>query len=528
MATCTESGLQRHLRRRLLRCVRCSGTAGTGGTASASGPSSGPTGSATQTRRPSERGTSRTSSNRLATAPIGSGRVPTGSTPTRRINRGSGRARGAGLGMGLTTVPSAPVADPRSAVMAVAEVTEEKRFCPAATRPSGARARGSRADRGVLPQVRHAVLVRAQAEAPATWSAGSTRWSAASPTAGSAGSTSPATATSPTAGSCSRACSTPATPTPWRPRSPSGSSSPRWSTRTSSRSTTSSSHRRRRLHRDGVRRRHVAQADPAQGSEQANGGAFDAVPVDRRSPTSSRSCPAFGYLHAQGLLYCDFKPDNVIQIGRRASSSSTSVACAGSTTTSRAIYGTVGYQAPEIAPTGPTVCQRHLHRRPHARGAHRRVPRLPDDVRDRCPPPTTYPVLPALRLALPLAGAGHRAPTPTTGSSPPTSCATSCSACSARSSPSTAASAAAAHSTSSSLFGRADRSPVARSRGRDLPAPAGRPPIHGHLARRRVARRSAGAPARRSSRRPSRRSRSTGQGAAAIDAGDARSAATRS
>ena len=57
---------------------------------------------------------------------------------------------------------------------------------------------------------------------------------------------------------------------------------------------------------------------------------------------------ALGYLHGLGLLYCDFKPDNVIQseeqlklidLGgvRRADDASS------------AIYGTVGYQAPEIA-----------------------------------------------------------------------------------------------------------------------------------------------------------------------------------
>ncbi|HEY8479553.1 MAG TPA: serine/threonine protein kinase, partial [Spirillospora sp.] len=63
---------------------------------------------------------------------------------------------------------------------------------------------------------------------------------------------------------------------------------------------------------------------------------------------------AFDYLHARGLLYCDFKPDNVIQseeqlrlidLGgvRRLDDSE------------GAIYGTVGYQAPEIADEGPSI-----------------------------------------------------------------------------------------------------------------------------------------------------------------------------
>jgi serine/threonine-protein kinase PknG len=63
--------------------------------------------------------------------------------------------------------------------------------------------------------------------------------------------------------------------------------------------------------------------------------------------------PALGYLHSQGLVYCDFKPDNVIQTreqlklidlgGVRPIDDDDS-----------AIYGTVGYQAPEIATEGPS------------------------------------------------------------------------------------------------------------------------------------------------------------------------------
>jgi serine/threonine-protein kinase PknG len=63
---------------------------------------------------------------------------------------------------------------------------------------------------------------------------------------------------------------------------------------------------------------------------------------------------AFGYLHGLGLLFCDFKPDNAIQSeeqlklidlgGVRRIDDAVS-----------AIYGTVGYQAPEVPDVGPSV-----------------------------------------------------------------------------------------------------------------------------------------------------------------------------
>jgi serine/threonine-protein kinase PknG len=64
--------------------------------------------------------------------------------------------------------------------------------------------------------------------------------------------------------------------------------------------------------------------------------------------------PAFGYLHDQGLLYCDFKPDNAIQTddqltlidlgGVRAIDDDDSD-----------LYGTVGYQAPEVPDVGASI-----------------------------------------------------------------------------------------------------------------------------------------------------------------------------
>jgi len=78
------------------------------------------------------------------------------------------------------------------------------------------------------------------------------------------------------------------------------------------------------------------------------------MPVPEAAAYMMAVLPALGYLHDQGLVYCDFKPDNVIHAGdavklidmggvRRLDDADA------------AIFGTVGYQAPEVPRTGPTV-----------------------------------------------------------------------------------------------------------------------------------------------------------------------------
>nr|WP_280268116.1 serine/threonine-protein kinase [Nocardia wallacei] len=64
--------------------------------------------------------------------------------------------------------------------------------------------------------------------------------------------------------------------------------------------------------------------------------------------------PALGYLHARGRAYCDFKPDNVMQTEEQLKLIDLGAVIAMDDDHS-AIYGTIGYQAPEIAETGPTV-----------------------------------------------------------------------------------------------------------------------------------------------------------------------------
>jgi serine/threonine-protein kinase PknG len=86
----------------------------------------------------------------------------------------------------------------------------------------------------------------------------------------------------------------------------------------------------------------------------ANHNQYDALPIDQAIAYLLEIMPAFSYLHDLGLVYCDFKPDNIIQVGdavklidmggvRRIDDMDS------------AIYGTVGFQAPEVAEVGTSV-----------------------------------------------------------------------------------------------------------------------------------------------------------------------------
>jgi len=83
-------------------------------------------------------------------------------------------------------------------------------------------------------------------------------------------------------------------------------------------------------------------------------GTLDPLPVPQAIAYALEVLPALGYLHGQGLAYCDFKPDNVMQ-----SDEQLKLIDLGATVAmdddDAVIYGTRGYQAPEIARTGPTV-----------------------------------------------------------------------------------------------------------------------------------------------------------------------------
>jgi serine/threonine-protein kinase PknG len=86
----------------------------------------------------------------------------------------------------------------------------------------------------------------------------------------------------------------------------------------------------------------------------ANGGEADPLPITQAIAYIVEILPALGHLHREGLLFCDFKPDNVIQ-----TRDSLKLIDLGGVyrmdDESSPVYGTVGYQAPEIAHAGPSI-----------------------------------------------------------------------------------------------------------------------------------------------------------------------------
>ncbi len=87
---------------------------------------------------------------------------------------------------------------------------------------------------------------------------------------------------------------------------------------------------------------------------EATGGEPDPLPVEQAIAYMLEILPALGYLHELGLLFCDFKLDNVIHTRH-----SLKLIDLGGVyrldQPSGAVFGTAGYQAPEIAALGPSV-----------------------------------------------------------------------------------------------------------------------------------------------------------------------------
>jgi serine/threonine-protein kinase PknG len=294
-----------------------------------------------------------TGSSRLQSTALGSQRAGDGSKITKRVHSGSQRLRSARLGAGLTRVPPAPEVDAAQAIMKNPEVPEEKRSCPNCGHPVG-RSRDGQPGRaeGFCPNCGHPFsftpklqpgdLVANQYEVAGCLAHGGLGWI-------------------------------------YLARD--HNVSDRWVVLKGLLNTGDKD----ALAVAIVEKQFLAQVEHPLIVEiynfvthddagyivmeyvggtslkqilkdrmRANNGKFDPLPVDQALAYILEILPAFSYLHDLGLIYCDFKPDNLIQVGdavklidlggvRRVDDQES------------AIYGTVGYQAPEVAQVGPSV-----------------------------------------------------------------------------------------------------------------------------------------------------------------------------
>jgi serine/threonine-protein kinase PknG len=298
--------------------------------------------------------TTRTSSTgisaRLSSTPIGSARGAA-SRPTRRLVSSTSRVQH--LGAGITTVPPAPVPDPRSVVLTDPEVPEEKRFCAACGAPVG-RARGDKPGRseGFCPKCRTAYsfaaklapgeLVGGQYEVVGCIAHGGLGWIYLARdhnvsdryvvlkgllNTGDVDAYEAAVAERQFLAQVQH----PLIVEIYNFANHEGAGY---------------------IVMEYVGGRSLKQI--LKERMTANRGKYDAFPADQAIAYIVEILPAFSYLHSQGLLYCDFKPDNIVQAG----DSLTLIDLGGVRRVDddhSAIYGTVGYQAPEVADIGPSV-----------------------------------------------------------------------------------------------------------------------------------------------------------------------------
>ncbi|MEU1300519.1 tetratricopeptide repeat protein [Streptomyces shenzhenensis] len=83
-------------------------------------------------------------------------------------------------------------------------------------------------------------------------------------------------------------------------------------------------------------------------------GRRDPLPVEQACAYGIEALEALGHLHSRNLLYCDFKVDNAIQTEDQLKLIDMG-AVRRMDDEESAIYGTVGYQAPEVGEVGPSV-----------------------------------------------------------------------------------------------------------------------------------------------------------------------------
>lgn len=83
-------------------------------------------------------------------------------------------------------------------------------------------------------------------------------------------------------------------------------------------------------------------------------GRRDPLPVEQACAYGIEALEALGHLHSRNLLYCDFKVDNAIQTEDQLKLIDMG-AVRRMDDDESAIYGTVGFQAPEVAEVGPSI-----------------------------------------------------------------------------------------------------------------------------------------------------------------------------
>ncbi|MFE0647820.1 tetratricopeptide repeat protein [Streptomyces sp. NPDC059534] len=334
------------------------GTGGVGGPDSGSSRS----GSRASSRASSRSSTSRRSvSGRLSRALSGaSGASTARSVSVRSSGSSAGQSARNRLGAGLVSIPEVPRPDPRGAVMENAEVPERKRFCSRSDcgAPVG-RSRGDRPGRtegfctkcghpySFVPKLRGGDIVHGQYEVAGCLAHGGLGWIYLA---------------------VDRAVSD------------------RWVVLkglldTGDQDAMAAAISERRFlaeieHSNIVRiYNFVEHLDQRTGSldgyivmEYVGGKSLKEIANDRRTPDGRRdplpveqacaygieALEALGHLHSRNLLYCDFKVDNAIQ-----SEDQLKLIDMGAVRRmdddESAIYGTVGYQAPEVAEVGPSV-----------------------------------------------------------------------------------------------------------------------------------------------------------------------------
>ena len=322
------------------------GAASTTPATSASPPTSTPGATSTPTAT-----STRTATSRLGTVPLGSARNTTGSRPTRRLGGGANPSR---LGAGLTHVPPIPEVDPRQSLMDPPVVAEEKRYCSVCQSPVGRSREGvpgrtkgfcpkCRAQFDFEPTLAAGDLLGGQYEVLGCLAHGGMGWIYLARdrnvndrwvvlkgllNAGDPDATRAAVAEKQYLAEVEH----PLIVEIYNfVTSPDGNSY---------------------IVMEYVGGRSLNNL--LKDRMKANRGAFSPLPVDQAIAYIVEILPAFSYLHSLGLLYCDFKPANLIQVGdsmklidlggvRRIDDDQSP------------IYGTVGFQAPEVARDGTTV-----------------------------------------------------------------------------------------------------------------------------------------------------------------------------